>query len=57
MSLVDTLSEEDEVGTSLFRVKETVHSFSPILGLASISPIMFVMLLYPGLALMLGSRI
>ena len=34
VSLVDSLFNEEEVGSSLFLVKKIVHSLSPILGLA-----------------------
>lgn len=37
VSSIHSLFEEDEVGISLFPVKEIVHSFSPILGLALVS--------------------
>lgn len=37
VSSIHSLFEEDEVGISLFPVKEIGHSFSPILGLALVS--------------------
>lgn len=37
VSLVDTSSDEEEVGSSLFPVKENAYSLSPIFGLALVA--------------------
>ena len=37
IGVVDSLSDEQEVGSSLFPVKETAHSLSPISGLALVT--------------------
>ena len=46
MSSVDSPSNEEEVGSSLFPMKETDHSLSPIYGLALVA----LVLTYHGMA-------
>jgi len=56
VSSVDSLSDKDEVGNSFFPVKETAHSFSPILGLALVALVLVLLGMVEGMIGSLSSK-